>query len=508
MRKLYPRLIALAAVAVLLGGACAWPLTDAASAIRAAAYAAFLFTALIVFLVALPRWKGLPVQIFVAMVAGVAAGWIAAAVGEQSLIVDYLGIFGTLFILMLKVVIVPLIFVTVLTGVAGVGDVSKLGALGAKTVGYYIMTTAVAVLIGLAVVNVLQPGKGRETLQAPPEDTATSAAAQHEALPTILEVLTDTELISRERAEEYLANAREEWEEDEEPKNLGQQMQDEVLPSIIENPIMAGQNPIVVIFMAILIGAALAALGEKGAPALHVFQALDKVFITIIMWVMLLAPLGVFALMAEVIADLGMGYVFTLAKYTFTVLFGLALHFCVLSFLVCPLLGGVSPLRFLRGMVPAFEVAFSTSSSSATLPVSIRCVTRRVGANENISNFMLPVGATINMDGTALYLSVASLFIAQVYGLGLGIQEQLMVFLTATLASVGTAGIPGASIGLMSIILSSAGIPVEGIGIVIGVDRILDMSRTVVNVTGDSVGAVVVSRSEGELSEPEPDAGV
>ena len=156
-------------------------------------------------------------------------------------------------------------------------------------------------------------------------------------------------------------------------------------------------------------------------------------------------------------------------------------------------------MRFLRGMAPAFQLAFSTSSSSATLPVTIECATKRVGADQNISNFMLPVGATINMDGTALYLTVASLFVAQVYGMNLSLQAQFMVFLTAVLASVGTAGIPGASIGLMGIIFSAAGIPVEGIAIVIGVDRLLDMSRTVVNITGDSLGAVVISRSEGKL---------
>jgi Na+/H+-dicarboxylate symporter len=184
------------------------------------------------------------------------------------------------------------------------------------------------------------------------------------------------------------------------------------------------------------------------------------------------------------------------------VLLGLGLHFCLLTCVLCPLLGKVSARRFLSGMGPAFGVAFSTSSSSATLPVSIDCATRRVGTDPNITGFMLPIGATINMDGTALYVSVASLFIAQVYGLHLSFQAEVMVFLTAILVSVGTAGIPGASIGLISIILSGAGIPVEGIGFILGVDRILDMSRTVVNMTGDCVGAVVVSRSEGLMRDP------
>jgi Na+/H+-dicarboxylate symporter len=494
----------LAALAVLLGGATAWPLDGPSAMGAAAGYSVSLFVALAAFVVILPACTGLPVQIFVAMIAGIAAGWLASVLGANAFVSDYLGIFGTLFILLLKVVIIPLIFVTVLTGVAGVGDPGKLGRLGAKTVGYYVLTTTVAVLIGLTVVNIFQPGKGREQLQVPPRTA--SAEMQEAAVPTIIEVLTATEVIQQERAQQYLAARKAEAGADAhtEAVSLGRRIQDDVLPMIIRNPIMADQNPIVIIFMALLIGTALAALGVQGEPALRVFQALDKVFITIIMWVMLVAPIGVFALMAKVITELGVEYLITLAKYTFTVLFGLGLHFCLLVFVVCPLFGRTRPLTFLRGMIPAFELAFSTSSSSATLPVSMRCVTRRVGADENITNFMLPVGATINMDGTALYLSVASLFVAQVYGLDLSLQQQFMVFITAVLASVGTAGIPGASIGLMSIIFTSAGIPVEGIGIVIGVDRLLDMSRTVVNISGDCIGAVVVSRSEGLLREPEP----
>lgn len=459
-------LLGVAALAVFLGVASAWPLAEAADGLRAALHSLFFFLTFLLFLPVVPKPTSLPVEIFIAMVAGVAAGWAFTALGEQALVTDYLSIFGTLFILMLKIVIIPLIFVSIVCGVAGVGDVRKLGALGAKTLAYYLLTTAIAVIIGLACVNVIRPGVGREALRA---------EAQHEEAAV-------------------------------EGKSVGKAIQEDMLPRVIQNPIMAGQNPLVIIFFALILGIALATLGPEGEPALAVIQSFDKAFVRIIMGVMVLAPIGVFALMAKAISELGLHYVVTLTKYSFTVLFGLGLHFCVLSFVICPLLGGISPLRFLRGMIPAFEVSFSTSSSSATLPVTIECASRRVGANKNICNFMLPIGATINMDGTALYLSVASLFIAQVYGIHLTFQAQLMVFLTAVLVSVGTAGIPGASIGLMGIILTSAGIPVEGIGIVIGVDRILDMSRTVVNITGDSVGTVVVSRSEGVMGDPEPPA--
>lgn len=452
----------LAAMAATLGGVSSWPLDGAGPWAYAALHSGVLLGAFVLFLLVLPRRAGLPFQILLAMVLGVAAGWIFTAIGDSRFITDYLGIFGKVFILLLTVVIIPLIFVSVLCGVAGIGDVRRLGTVGLKVLTYYFCTTAAAVLIGLSLVNALQPGAGHESLR------------------------------EEIREEEAATNA----------PSVGAKIQTVVLPMIIQNPIMAGQNPVVIIFFALLLGAALATLGPRGEPALSVFRSLDQAFTTIIMWVMMLAPLGVFTLMAKAISELGLVYMLTLAKYCFTVLLGLSLQFCVLTLVICPLLGRISPGRFLRGMIPAFEVSFSTSSSVATLPVTIECASRRVGANENICNFMLPLGATINMDGTALYVTVASLFIAQVYGIHLGFQAQLLVFLTAVLVSVGTAGIPGASIGLMSIILRAAGIPVEGVGMVIGVDRILDMSRTVVNITGDAVGAVVVSQSEGVMRSP------
>lgn len=456
----------LAGLALFLGAGSAWPLESTAAMMQALLQAAALFVALVLFMVFLPRRMKLPGQIFVAMAGGVAAGWVATTLGMGAFISDYLGIFGTLFVLLLKVVIIPLIFVSVLCGVAGVGDVRKLGALGAKTLLYFFLTSGLAVIIGLVLVNALQPGAGRAHLK---DEVAQEAAQTNTA-------------------------------------TLGQRIQQDMLPAVIQNPIMAGQNPIVVIFMALLLGAALASLEARGEPALAVFRSLDAAFVTIIHWVMLLAPIGVFALMARVIAELGVDYVVTLAKYCVTVLLGLSLHFAVLVFVFGRFGAGIKPMRFLRGMLPAFELAFSTSSSSATLPVSIHCVTKRVGADPSIAGFVLPIGATINMDGTALYVSVASLFVAQVYGIDLSLGAQCMVFLTAVLVSVGTAGIPGASIGLITIILTSVGLPPEGIGIVIGVDRLLDMSRTVVNMSGDAMGALVISRSEGLLVDPDPQA--
>jgi len=449
------KLVLFALISILAGLAAAWPLQDLAAARTAAGYALAFFSTLAVFLLLLPNRLTLPLQILVAMLTGGLAGWLATLLGATDFVSDYLGILGTLFILLLKVVILPLIFVSVLCGVAGIGDARKLGSLGMKTVAYFMTTSALAVLTGMLIVQVLDPGAGRAALQeVAVEETATTATL-----------------------------------------NLGQRVQREVLPSVIQNPIMANQSPIAVIFMAILLGASLAAIRDRGKPALEAFRALDAAFITVIQWVMVLAPLGVFALMARVIAELGIGYVITLGKYCLTVLAGLGAHFAIIVLVLVPLLARVPTIRFLRAMLPAFQLSFSTSSSAATLPVTMQCVTKGAGANPNIAGFVLPIGATINMDGTALYVSVASIFIAQVYGIDLNMQQEILIFLTAVLVSIGTAGIPGASIGLISITLATAGIPVEGLAIVLGVDRLLDMTRTVVNITGDAAGALILSRN-------------
>lgn len=488
-----------AGVAALLGLASVWMPATGTDLGQGLLKAMYIFAALWFFMNWLPLRTTLPIQILVAMIGGVLCGWLLTKVGGQVFVREYLGIFGRLFILLLTFVILPLIFVSVLNGTAGIGDPKRLGTLGFKSLLYYFCTTSLAVLVGLTLVNVIRPGMGRESLRTNLATENVSQECDPASVTTVTRVLVLSGLMKQEAATVFLEEQEAQRNASGEALSLGMRLQEHVLPAVIRNPIMAGQNPLVVIFLALVLGCALAALGKEGLPALQVFQSLDKAFITIILWVMRLAPIGVFALMARAVSELGIEYMLTLAKYFGTVMLGLGIHFCVVTCILCPLFGGISPRRFLRAMAPAFQLAFSTSSSSATLPMSITCVTKRLGADRHISNFMLPVGATVNMDGTALYLTVASLFIAQVYGIPLGLHEQLMVFLTAVLASIGTAGIPGASIGLMSIVLASAGLPVEGIAIVIGVDRLLDMTRTVVNVAGDCVGVVVVSRSEGRM---------
>jgi Na+/H+-dicarboxylate symporter len=455
--KSIPHVLFALATSAVIGVMAAWPLGSAEAVGMAFAATGFLTISIVVFLIILPNRWSMPKNVFIAMIAGVLTGWAANYIGAAAFISDYLGIFGTLFILLLKVVVFPLVFVSVLCGVAGIGDIRKLGTLGTKAMAYFATTAGIAVLIGLFLVNTIQPGKGRESLQSE------VAAAKS----------------------------------DEKEISLGQKIQTIMLPAVISDPFLAGKDPIAIIFVALLMGAAMAALGSEAAAALTFFQALDKVFTAIIMGVMYLAPLCVFALMARVIAELGIDYIITLAKYCATVIIGLIIHFCLLTCVIAPLLGRVSPKRFYRAMAPAFEVAFSTSSSAATLPVTLNCVSKGLGIDRNIVGFVLPVGTTVNMNGTALYVTVASIFITQVYALNLTLEQQFLVFLTAVLVSVGTAGIPGASLGLISVILISIDVPVEGIAMVAGVDRLLDMCRTVVNVTDDAVAAIVLARTEG-----------
>lgn len=461
MKRTVCAAIGVIALGVFFGVASARSADGGIAWLVAAGRAGIAITVFGVFFLALPRWFKLPMQIFLAMVAGVLAGWMFKLAGAEAFAVDYLNIFGAMFILLLKLVITPLIFVSIICGVSGIGDPRKLGSVGFKAIAYYVCTTAMAVLIGLFCVNTIRPGAGRSDLQLSHHDVSSS-----------------TEIVQEDRP-------------------LGQVIQEDALPTIINNPIMAGQNPLAVIFLAILLGGALASLGDRARPAIEVFRVLDKALIQLVLWIMYLAPIGVFTLMSKAIAELGIEYLASLAWYVVTVVTGLGLHFAFLVCIVLVLAARVSPLRFLKGIAPALELSFSTSSSSATLPVSIDCTSRRIGADENVTNFMLPIGATVNMDGTALYQAVAVLFIAQVLNKDLTIAQQFGVFLSAIMVSIGTAGIPGGSVALMPLVLKQAGIGAEYIGIVIGVDRFLDMCRTVVNITGDSIGAIVVSRSEG-----------
>jgi len=266
------------------------------------------------------------------------------------------------------------------------------------------------------------------------------------------------------------------------------------------NPIeaMANMNILPLIVFALFLGAVLTTLGSRGRPLIEFFDSLNDAMMKMADIVIMLTPVGVFALIAKVVADTGFSIFANLGKYMFTVLLGLTVHAFVTLPVILRFIGGANPRRYVGKISPALTTAFSTSSSSATLPVTLDCVEEGAGISSRVSSFVLPLGATINMDGTALYESVAAVFIAQVYGIDLTFPQQTMVFLTATLAAIGAAGIPSAGLVTMAIVLKAVGLPLEGIGMILAVDRILDMCRTTVNVWGDAVGCAVISRLQGD----------
>ena len=267
------------------------------------------------------------------------------------------------------------------------------------------------------------------------------------------------------------------------------------------NPVeaMVEANMLQLIVFSILMGIALCRVGDAGQPVLKLFEGLNDVVMKMVLILMNLAPYGVFALLVKIFATEGIGAIVDLGRYFFTVVLALLIHACIVYPSFLKLLTGLNPLRFFRNIRPAILFAFSTASSSATLPVTMEVAKDRLGINRSVGSFSLPLGATINMDGTAIMQGVATVFISQVYGVDIGLQGYLMVILTATLASIGTAGVPGVGLIMLSMVLGQAGLPVEGIALIIGVDRLLDMMRTAVNVTGDSMVATVVAKSESEM---------
>ncbi len=360
---------------------------------------------------------------------------------------------AALFMRLLKMIIVPLVVATVVTGVSSI-PAKSLGRLGGRTVAWYGVTTALAVLLGIIGVNIMKPGSGIEL----------DAAAAPSVRPSgVLDVLLD------------------------------------VVPT---NPFAAFAETfdlLSVIFFSILFGLAIAITGQKAEPLRAIFVAFEAVMMKITDWVLKLMPAGVFALVCAVCMEIEPGEFAKLWKYIATVAGTLLLHACVTIPLLLFFVARVHPLDAARAMAAPLLTAFSTASSSATLPVTIDAVERKAGVDDSVSGFVLPLGATINMDGTALYESVAAIFIAQAYGIDLSLADQLLVFLTATLAAVGAAGVPGAGMITMIIVLEAVGLPLEGIGLVVAVDRFLDMLRTAVNVWGDGSGAIAIAAVEGRL---------
>ena len=362
-----------------------------------------------------------------------------------------LKLLGGVFLSLLKMIIVPLVFTSVFVAMLGLGEVSKFRDMGLKTIAYYLTTTALAVLVGLILVNLIDPGKGEEVVHSAAE------------VPKVRE-LTFEDVI---------------WN---------------IIPS---NPVKSFTEGKVlqIIFFAVLLGlATLAVSKEKMVHVLNLFDGLNEGLINLTRWIIKLTPVGVFSLVGFIVADMGVGVLLSLWKYALTVVLGLFIHAFLTLPLLAFLLGRYNPYGYFLKVREAPLLAFSTASSAATLPVSMQVAEEKGKVRKETAGFVLPLGATINMDGTALYESVAAVFIANVYGVELGIPQMVMIFLTATLASVGAAAIPGAGLVMLTLVLSSVGVPLEGIGLIIAVDRFLDMLRTAVNVWGDLNGAKIVDR--------------
>ena len=412
------------------------------------------------------HWQIL-VALILAVIAGRLSGTDAAVFGVRFL--DIYTFLGTLFMNALKMLIVPLIMSSIITGIAGISDGGAMGRLGGKTLLYYLTTTLLAVLVGLLMVNLMSPG-----------------------------------LVDGEPAREMLSSLAGTNTDDIAVRVQGRGAGDIVdifirmIPANIVQAAAQGKM-LGLIFFSLLFGYFMTRIEGPPAAVLKDFwQGVFAVMMKITDWVMCFAPIGVFALVAKVVASTGFAVFEPLLVFFFTVLGALAVHALIVLPVLLRFVGGVSPLRHYRAMAPALLTAFSTASSSATLPISMECVEKRAGVSNQTTSFVLPLGATVNMDGTALYECVAAMFIAQAYGLELDFATQFTVVLVALLTSIGVAGIPAASLVAITIILTAIGLPIEAVGLILAVDRILDMCRTSVNVFSDSCGAVLVGRFEGE----------
>lgn len=398
------------------------------------------------------RKLNLPAWIIIGMLAGIAVGLIFLKIGG-TFTTDYLKPFGTIYINLLKFMVVPVVLFSIMCGVISLNDLKKVGSVGIKTFIYYICTTALAVVIGLVVVNCF---KGF----FPVLDSSVTSGLKYEATeaPKIMDVIVN------------------------------------IFPDNLLKP-MVDTNMLPVIVIAIFFGAGVLAAGEKGKMIANIVDSMNEVVMKVLMMIIKLTPIGVFCLMADVVAVNGAKVVGSLALVVGVAYTGYILHLVIVYSLSAKFLAGMSPIKFFKGMAAAMLTAFTTTSSNATLPVNIECC-NDMGAEPEISSFVLPLGATINMDGTAIYQAVATVFIACCYGVDLTLGQMAMVVVTATLASIGTAGVSGAGMIMLSMVLLQVGLPVEGIAIIAGVDKLFDMGRTTLNITGDATCVMWLSKVE------------
>lgn len=398
----------------------------------------------------------LTTKILIGLAAGIVVGLLMGE-GNVDFIQQYLLPFGTLFLRLLQMVIVPLVLSSLVVGACSLGDLGKMGRIGGKTVAIYIVTTTIAIVIGLFFGNILQPGEGLPL----DVDAAYEAPEERNILITLIEII---------------------------PTNAVDAM--------------AGGAMLQIIAFALFLGVGITIVGDQAKPVSDFFDALAEVMYKVTGVVLQYAPIGVFFLMLPVAAAHGPSVLAPLGKVIAAVYIGAILHVAIVYSGLVKIFAGMSPLKFFKGIIPAATVAFASCSSAATLPTTIKCARENLGVSRGVASFVLPLGATINMDGTALYQGVCALFVAQAYGLSLDVGQQVTVVLTAVLASIGTAGVPGAGLIMLTMVLHEVGLPLEGIALVAGIDRILDMARTTVNIIGDAAVSVAVASTENELEVP------
>ena len=415
------------------------------------------------------HWK-----ILIGMALGVVFGVVLSLIPNGGVFVaNYIKPFGTIFINLLKLIAVPLILASLIKGISDLKDISKLSKMGGRTIVTYLLTTLTAVTIGLILVNVIQPGK------------SISVETREEL---VLAYASDTQ-------EKQAAAAK---------QNESGPLQPlvELVPSNIFAAASSNKNMLQIIFFSLIFGVAMILIPEKKAkPVKKFFDSFNDVILKLIDLIMQIAPYGVFALLAALVVEAPSLELFkALALYAFTLLLALGIMICVYILLV-RFFTGKNASFFMKGIAPAQLLAFSTSSSAATLPVTMECVEVNLGVDEEVASFVLPIGATINMDGTSVYQGVAAVFIAQAFGLDLSLSAQLGIVFTATLASIGTAAVPSAGIVMLVIVLAQAGIPEAGLALIFAIDRPLDMCRTIVNVTGDAAVSMIVGKSIEKLKD-------
>ncbi|EWH12360.1 proton/glutamate symporter [Catenovulum agarivorans DS-2] len=417
--------------------------------------------------------KNLTLHILIAMILGVVVGrlfsfWVSESQDtvvnlfifelsmKQFFVEGLFNVGGSIFITSLKMLVVPLVFISLVCGVCSLNDSAKIGRLGAKSIGLYLFTTAIAITFAISIALLISPGEGM--------NLTTDQTYQAKEAPSFAQVLID------------------------------------MFPS---NPVnaMAEGNMLQIIVFSLLFGVAMALSGKAGERIASLFEDLNKIVMRMVTILMDLAPYGVFCLMAKLFTYLELSEIVQLAQYFFTVLLVLLVHATVTYPSLMVLLGKLNPVPFLIKMKDTLMFAFSTASSNATMPITLNTVTKKLGANNSIASFTIPLGATVNMDGTAIMQGVATVFIAQVYGIDLSFADYVAVLITATLASIGAAGVPGVGLILLAMVFQQVGLPVEGIALILGVDRLLDMTRTAVNVTGDAAVTCLIAKSESQLDE-------